>query len=132
MIFLRYTPFHHELNGTLYCEIPKQSFWDLGSYVIVEMFREFPFLLFRYKFLLKKNHTPWFCWVLKKKKKAISELWPHFGGKQVEVFSLKHGSSSNQRMAPGQKLGYHHCSHLGSVVMSGIIPELRFMSYNSR
>ena len=47
--------FHHELNGTLFIGDPKTHFWDLGSYIIVKMFREFPFLLFRYKFLLKKK-----------------------------------------------------------------------------
>ena len=104
MIFLRYTPFI--MNGTLFIRGPKTHSSDLGSYVVVEMFREYPFLLFRYKFLLKKIHTPWFCWVLNKKKKQFLNCGLIlFWGKQAEEFSLKWLCHPSTRMARGQKLG---------------------------
>ena len=103
MIFLRYTPFI--MNGTLFIRGPKTHSSDLGSYVVVEMFREYPFLLFRYKFLLKKIHTPWFCWVLKKKK-AVSQLWPHFIlGKAGRGVLIKVAVSSINQNGPRPEVG---------------------------
>ena len=123
MIFLRYTPFIR--NGTLFIRGPKTHSSDLGSYVVVEMFREFPFLLFRYKFLLKKIHTPWFCWVLKKQKQFLNCGLILSWGKQAEECSLKWLRHLSTREWPqARSWGYYHRCHLGSVVMSGIIPEI--------
>ena len=37
--FSRVYAFLHELNGTPFIRGPKTHSWDLGSYVVVEMFR---------------------------------------------------------------------------------------------